>query len=188
MGIHIRATSLQAWSKRARAHTHQRAYAPLGNTGKTWEDKRVSLGWWTTGCGDRCPELISCQPGPLPVPELRVSSSQEPTSPARTSTRRFLFPGEELFCLSHFKGGFHASNFGEVLHVSPSDRELEPHARSLVGASPRGWRMQTFVDLRASSYLCSWGENDFWVSSTGWVTLAWSPPLQEPVAIYKTRV
>lgn len=195
MGIHSRATPLRAWSKRARAHTPARLRSPgrhRENSRRRGSEARV-LDYRVR---DRCPELISCQPDPFQSPNFELPAAKSPLlQPEHRQGASFSLERGFSVCLT-LKAASMRQNFGKVLHVSPSDRELEQHeqhGRSLAGASPpqpgpRGWRMQTCVDLRASSSLCSWGENDFWVSSTGWVTSAWSPPLQEPVAISKTRV
>lgn len=159
---------------KTRAHSKQ---APLRAPARPWQGRRRgNLGPGSEaqvgapqGAGtavpdssrlDLVPEFPTAK-SPLSRPELSV-----------TSARCFLFPGEELFCSSQFKGRVCASELWASLHASASGaRAPSAGARpcgaggsataSAVRPAGAGRAHPTCADLSASSYFRGQGENDF---------------------------
>lgn len=152
---------------KTRAHSKQ---APLRAPGRPWQGRRRgNLGPGSEaqvgapqGAGtavpdssrlDLVPEFPTAK-SPLSRPELSV-----------TSARCFLFPGEELFCSSQFKGRVCASELWASLHASASGARAPSAGARPCGARPlrHGLRRAhpTCADLSASSYFRGQGENDF---------------------------
>lgn len=140
------------WSKRARMHTTTHLHTPWaerhwGNLGQ------ASQAHVAAPQGARMAVLDSCPASLDPFPSgssPRVSNSQDPTAPARTLgdvCQVLPLPGGELFCLPHFKGGFHASELWASLHSSALDGRAPAASahicRGLSATSSAAWLVGT---------------------------------------------
>lgn len=85
---------------------------------------------------DLVPEFPTAK-SPLSRPELSV-----------TSARCFLFPGEELFCSSQFKGRVCASELWASLHASASGARAPSAGARPCGARPLGHGLRRAADGR----------------------------------------
>ena len=168
-----------------------------GDTGRTWEDKRESE-VRVRGRLSRTLVLPAWTPCRLGL-VLKLRINQKPTSPARTFQRRLpaaSFSQE----MSDFSACLRLrrlpcvrtlANFARVRSGEESSHSTREHKQRPLSHRLRragGASRPSPPNLRtpaAWSYFCNWGESDFWVSSTDWVTLAQSP-LRELCSIYKT--